>query len=168
MLRLIHALQTGLFVLPGNPEVRKSYAYIEGLCEAFAFVMQQSQPVTVFNYVERETLSLGQLIAAIQAEFSLDTPIRELPSRPLEWLAFAAQVASAGRSPIHPQRVKKLSRPTHIVPQYLHAQGFEFQHDFASSLKAWRRHSPQDFLPTSMTPLRFIQTRAAATIEALV
>jgi nucleoside-diphosphate-sugar epimerase len=39
VLRMIRAIQSGLFVLPGKRDVRKSYAYVYGLVDSFAFTI---------------------------------------------------------------------------------------------------------------------------------
>jgi nucleoside-diphosphate-sugar epimerase len=168
MLRLIHALQLGIFVLPGDPMVRKSYAYIEGLCEAFEFAMRQPDGELLFNYVDKETQPLIELVRTIQKEFSLKSFVPRLPSAPLELIAQSLQVVTLGRSPIHPDRVRKVSRPTHIVPQLLMNRGFDFRYGFEQSLKNWRSRSPQDFLPASMTRHRYLQMRAAAVLESIL
>lgn len=48
-------------------------------------------------------------------------------------------------SPIHPVRVRKAARPTHIVPGTLKSLGFPFRFDFRGSLVDWQRQAPEDF-----------------------
>jgi len=49
--------------------VRKSYAYIEGLLDSFEFVMAREENQLTYNYVERETESLGDLVRLVQANW---------------------------------------------------------------------------------------------------
>jgi nucleoside-diphosphate-sugar epimerase len=61
--------EPGLLPLPASKRLRKSYGYIEGLLDSFEFVMARPESRLAYNYVERETLELGELVAAVKAEF---------------------------------------------------------------------------------------------------
>jgi hypothetical protein len=60
-------------------------------------------------------------------------------------VAALAQLATGGRSPIHPVRVRKTASSTHVIPESLLKMGFNFRYDFATSLKDWSKKSPEDF-----------------------
>ena len=147
ILRLIRAIQKGIFVMPGDGSVRKSYAYIYGLLESIEFMMARSERYLCYNYVERETESLTELVACITAELRVRRPRLRIPKQLLMTTARMVQLASAGRSPIHPVRVRKAAQSTHIVPAELIRLGFEFRYDFAESLRHWMSIAPEDFAP---------------------
>jgi nucleoside-diphosphate-sugar epimerase/glycosyltransferase involved in cell wall biosynthesis len=145
VLRMIRAIRRGVFVLPGDPNVHKSYAYIAGLIDSVDFTVSRSEPLIVYNYVERETDTLAGLARTIQDEFDCRRPVVALPTSLVVGAAHVAQVLTAGGSPLHPVRVRKAALPTHIVPRWLIENGFEFRYDFRSSLAHWRRVAPEDF-----------------------
>ena len=165
MLRLVHALQLGVFLYPGDENIRKSYAYIDGLLESFEFAMRQPDAAQLtFNYVERETLPLNELVASIKRVINSNNKTHRIPQIALVLLAHAAQVLSSGHSAVHPERVRKAAKPTHIVPSILMEKGFIFTYDFDSSLKNWIESSPQDFLASNASILRALQMRTAQAI----
>jgi hypothetical protein len=125
--------------------LRKSYGYIEGLLDSFEFVMASKEDQLIYNYVERETETLGSLVRIVQAQLGTRTPTFTAPRPLLEAVAVLAQIATGGRSPLHPVRVRKTASSTHIIPESLLKMGFPFRFDFAASLRDWAKKSPEDF-----------------------
>lgn len=147
ILRMIRALQKGIFVMPGDGTVRKSYAYIFGLLESMEFMVSRSEPFLCYNYVEKETESLRELVGLTASLLGLRRPRLRISKQVLVAIARLAQLASGGRSPIHPVRVRKAAQSTHIVPAELLRLGFNFRYDFAQSLRHWMSVAPEDFQP---------------------
>lgn len=145
ILRMIRAVKKGYFFFPGSRNLRKSYGYIEGLLDSFEFMMSRDQPRLTCNYVERETESLGTLVQIVQKRLGKKMPVLTAPLPLLEMVAALAQLLTAGRSPLHPVRVRKTAMSTHIVPEALDKAGFHFRYDFTASLEDWARKSPEDF-----------------------
>jgi GlcNAc-P-P-Und epimerase len=142
--RMVLAIRRGLFALPGDPRIRKSYGYIEGLLDSIRFtrdqVGTQAHPssVLIYNYVESPTEPLGELARLIAKELGRSPRVLRVPLFPLVALAHVVQTLSGGRSPIHPARVRKVATPTEIVPATLLRLGFVFRFSFVESLKDWR------------------------------
>jgi nucleoside-diphosphate-sugar epimerase/glycosyltransferase involved in cell wall biosynthesis len=156
VLRMIRAIKRGFFVLPGNRRVHKSYAYVVGLIDSFDFTISRRESLIRYNYVERETETLGGLVHAIQDEFGYRLPVPSLPSSLLVAAAYVAQALTRGRSAVHPVRVRKAAQPTHVVPRWLIDNGFDFQFDFRSSLTHWASVAPEDFrvgAPATASPV---------------
>jgi GlcNAc-P-P-Und epimerase len=143
--RMIHAVRRGYFVFPGDRSVRKSYAYIEGLVESVDFTITRPESMLLYNYAERHTETLDELVRAVQDEFGCHRPAVSVPRHVLVGAAYAVQAATYGRSQLHPTRVRKASIPTHVVPRWLIDHGFEFRYDFRTSLRHWRSIAPEDF-----------------------
>jgi nucleoside-diphosphate-sugar epimerase len=146
ILRMVRAVQRGYFFFPGTTRLRKSYGYIEGLLDSFEFAMALAESLFQYNYVEAETESIGNLVQIIRQQLGCSAPVISIPLWLLQPVAAGVQLATNGKSPIHPARVRKAATPTHIVPQRLQELGFRFNYDFRSSLDHWRSVSPQDFL----------------------
>ncbi len=145
ILRMIQAVRKGYFVFPGSKHLRKSYGYIEGLLDSFEFIMARTENQLTYNYVERETEPLGTLVQIVQKHVGRNIPTFTAPMPVLEAVAKIAQLATGGRSPLHPVRVRKTASSTHIIPESLLTMGFNFRYDFAASLKDWAKKSPLDF-----------------------
>lgn len=147
MRRMVQALQKGRFVIPGDGSVRKSYAYIFGLLESMEFMLARTEPFLRYNYVERETEPLRALVDHVTTLLSLSPARLRAPSILLMTAAWVAQLATNGRTPIHPVRVRKAAQSTHIVPAELIRLGFDFRYDFPTSLRHWISVAPEDFGP---------------------
>jgi len=145
ILRMIRAVRRGYFVFPGSRSLMKSYGYIEGLLDSFEFMSDRTEPVLVYNYVEHETLPLGELVRVAKRVVGSSAPTVAVPLPLLTAAAALVQVLTAGKSPIHPARVRKVATSTHIVPEFLSKSGFRFRYDFESSLSHWFSDSPEDF-----------------------
>jgi nucleoside-diphosphate-sugar epimerase len=145
ILRMIRAVKKGYFVFPGGRNLRKSYGYIEGLLDSFEFIMARAENQLTYNYVERETETLGTLVRIVQAHFGTKIPTITAPLPLLAAAAAMAQLLTGGRSPLHPVRVRKTASSTHVIPESLLKMGFNFRYDFAASLKDWAVKSPADF-----------------------
>lgn len=145
ILRMIRAVRKGYFIFPGSKDLRKSYGYIEGLLDSFEFMMSRREEQLTYNYVERETEPLGNLVQMVQQQVGRRTPTLTAPVSVLAVLATVAQFLTAGRSPLHPLRVRKTATSTHIVPEALSNLGFVFRYDFPASLQDWAKKSPKDF-----------------------
>ena len=145
ILRMIRAVKKGRFFFPGDAGIRKSYGYIFGLLESIDFMMARAEPHLIYNYVERETEPLRELVRLSGEAVGRKGSVVRLPITALVMAAHVVQKLTGGKSPIHPVRVRKAATPTHIVPQRLIDLGFEFQYDFASSLQHWKKIAPEDF-----------------------
>ena len=145
ILRMIRAVQRGYFFFPGKTTLRKSYGYIEGLIDSFEFTMDRPELFLRYNYVEAETETIGGLVQIVRRQLGCSAPVIAIPLWLLQLAAAGVQVATKGKSPIHPARVRKAATPTHIVPQRLTELGFDFNYGFQTSLEHWQEISPADF-----------------------
>lgn len=145
ILRMIRAVQKGRFFFPGDASIRKSYGYIHGLIDSIDFTMARAEPHLLYNYVERHTEPLRELVRLSGKAVGKKGNVTRLPITALVVAAHAIQKLTGGKSPIHPVRVRKAATPTHIVPQRLIDLGFDFKYDFARSLEHWKKIAPEDF-----------------------
>lgn len=145
ILRMIKAIKKGYFFMPVKPSIKKSYGYVFGLLESIDFAMAQNDKIFIYNYVEKETESLGTLINIINSTLGYRGRIIRVPIIFLKFIATIIHYVSPNINGIHPERVKKVARPTHIVPKILIEKGFEFKYGFMVSLKHWKRLKSGDF-----------------------
>lgn len=145
ILRMIRAVEKGYFFLPTTPKIKKSYAYIYGMIDSFVFAMSLPDRLFIYNYVEKDTEPLGGMIGIVNAIAHKKTHIIRLPFKLVQFGAFVLYKIYPKLNGIHPARVKKVARPTHIVPKVLIEKGFQFNYDFLKSLHHWKQVSPNDF-----------------------
>lgn len=141
--RTIRAVRQGYFFYPGDREIRKSYAYIEGLLESMHFTINRSEPFILYNYVERETETLEDICRIISEEYECRPPPCSIPLAILKPLANVAQKVTRGQSALHPVRVRKAAMPTHIIPKWLMENGFSFKWDFRTALRHIKQQEKQ-------------------------
>lgn len=146
ILRMIRAVKKGYFFLPVSPTIKKSYGYVFGLCESVCFMMNQHEKIITYNYVEKETLPLGNMIDTINKTLGTNGKVIRIPLFALKFAATILHAIKPNLNGIHPERVKKVARPTHILPNELIKRGFEFNYDFEKSLIHWKAVSENDFL----------------------
>ncbi|TAF75598.1 MAG: NAD(P)-dependent oxidoreductase [Bacteroidetes bacterium] len=145
ILRMIKAVKKGYFFLPVNPTIKKSYGYVFGLFESIVFMINQPEKVITYNYVEQETLSLGGMISTINKVLGTNGKVIRIPLFALKIAANILHKIKPNLNGIHPERVKKVARPTHILPNELIKRGFTFNYDFEKSLIHWKKISSTDF-----------------------
>jgi nucleoside-diphosphate-sugar epimerase len=145
ILRMIRAIQRGYFAYPGSPNIFKSYAYIYGLLESIDFMMNRSEPLIRYNYVETPTEPLGELVRQTKQFLGSRAPVLRIPLGLLSPAAMVARAFLGPASPVHPVRVRKAGMSTHIVPQVLKDLGFNFRYPYRRSLEHWRSVAPADF-----------------------
>ncbi len=90
ILRMIRAVQSGYFFFPGTTTLRKSYGYVDGLVDSFEFAMARLEPRLLFNYVETETETIGNLVQIIRQQLGCSTPVISIPLWLLQPMATGA------------------------------------------------------------------------------
>jgi nucleoside-diphosphate-sugar epimerase len=145
ILRMIQAVKKGYFILPVTPRIKKSYGYIYGLIESIIFCMSQKDKVIIYNYAENNTENIGSMITIISGLLGASAKIIQVPFWILSFASSVLYKINPNLNGIHPMRVKKVARPTHIIPKVLLGKGFIFKYDLRNSLIHWKTISPNDF-----------------------
>lgn len=145
ILRMIKAVKKGYFFLPVTATLKKSYGYIYGLLDSMTFMMSRNEKMIIYNYVEKETETLGDMIKIINRSLGFKGRVIRVPFFMLRTVASLLYTINPNLNGIHPERVKKVARPTHIIPQVLQKMGFVFRFDFERSLVHWKNEQPADF-----------------------
>jgi len=148
--RMIKAVKKGYFLFPGDPDIVKGYGYVYGLIASIGFIRRQEGRLIIYNYAERECLSLRGMVKTIAAALPGGRSVRiiRLPMGLLVTAAYGFQLLSrllGKTSPIHPVRVRKVAFPTNLKPQYLIETGFEFEYPLETALEHWKKVAPDDF-----------------------
>lgn len=146
--RMMKAVRKGYFVFPGNPGIVKGYGYVFGLLDSVEFVMSKPERLIIYNYAERECQTLRGMVNTMQGFLGKKAVILRLPSTPLVGASYLIQFLArifGFKSPIHPVRVRKVSFPTNLKPEYLILQGFDFKYPLEKALEHWKKTAPADF-----------------------
>jgi GlcNAc-P-P-Und epimerase len=144
ILRMYKAVKKGIFFLPNGTDVRKSYGYVSELITAFEFVLDRRERLTTANFAQPGAGTLTELAAKFAAMTGRKPKAMRAPLWPLMQISRVVTFLSGGRSPIHPVRVAKLTRPTYVEPQKLMQLGFPFRMNLERAFADWRTQSPKD------------------------
>nr|CAD6610392.1 NAD(P)-dependent oxidoreductase [Rhizobium sp. TCK] len=146
--RLAGALRKGRFVYIGRKDTIKSAGYVGDLVRSFTFAGNHPQNYVVYNFAYPNADSIGAIVEKFCSVGSFKRPGMTLPI----WLANLAAIPFevlnkiGFRNPVDRDRLAKLYESTHIVPEWLMSNGFEFQTDLESALGEWRQDSQGKFV----------------------
>lgn len=143
--RLAKALKKGFFVFPGRSDTIKGCGYVEDLIGSFFFMQEQPDPFILFNYCYPKPYTIEDICEAFVKVADLHRPLGTVP---LSLMVNAARVFQfldkmGLKNGIHPERMYKLIRSTHIVPGELVKRGYPYQTDIEEALRRWLADEPK-------------------------
>lgn len=144
---LAKALRRGLFVYPGRRDTVKSGGHVDELLRCLEFAVARDEPEILFNFAFLQESTTADIVAAFGRVTGRPRRPMTAPLAPLLLIANLFEVATAAglKTPIHRERVMKLVRSTRIAPQWLLANGYEFELDLMSSLDRWAQETDGRF-----------------------
>ena len=143
--RLAKALKRGLFVYPGRTDTIKGCGYVEDLIGSFFFMQGQSEPFILFNYCYPRPYTIKEICDAFVKVAGLHRPLGTVP---LSLMINAARIfqfldAIGLKNGIHPARMYKLVRSTHVVPGELMKRKYPYQTDIEEGIRRWLNDEPE-------------------------
>ena len=142
--RLARALQAGYFFYPGRSDTRKACGFVGDLVRSLFFMRDRGAGLHLYNYAYPDTHTIREICDAMSQIGDFRTLQVTLPQRPLLAAGYLMEVAAklGLTTGINRERVRKLLRSTHVVPDALARAGFVFDTNLASGLRAWHDHDP--------------------------
>ncbi len=125
----------------------KGYGYVYGIVESIQFVLNISDNRIIYNYAERDCVSLRKMVQTIQVFLGIKAITFRIPMSLLVFISYLLlliSVITRKRFAIHPVRLRKLTFPTNLKPQYLLDKGFYFKYPLEKALIHWRSVAPED------------------------
>lgn len=141
--RLASALQRRRFVYPGRDDTVKACGYVSDLVRALLFGLQRREPEFTFNYCYPRSYTIRDICEAFHevAGFApprrLPVPVTDIALRRLGTLSSLDRTGA-----LSPERIRKLTASTNIVPTALREAGFSWNTDLLSGLRAWQAAAP--------------------------
>jgi nucleoside-diphosphate-sugar epimerase len=144
---LAGALKRGLFAYPGRKDTIKSGGYVDELLNALDFVVSRDLPEVTFNFAYPSESTTEDIVKTFGKVSPVKTDYPVLPIAPLLGVAWGFELlAHLGfKTPIHRERIWKLVRSTRIRPGWLTANGYQFDSDVESALRAWSEETEGTF-----------------------
>lgn len=138
--RLAAALRRGLFFYPGRRDTIKACGYVEDLVESLYFMWRFADPIATYNYGYHDPPTLETICRAFREVGGLSKPRGVVPTAPM--LVLARVLSGLGLKTFDPERVRKLTASTNILPQELARRGFQYQTDLRGGIARWREADP--------------------------
>ena len=137
--RLLRQLGRRGFVFPGRRDTIKGCGYVEELVRVMAFCLARDEPLYRANFAYPEPYTIEAIARTLAEEAGLPVPRLTAPRALVMTAAWGLEVLAALglRSGINRDRVRKLLVSTHIHPDRLIADGYRFDTDLRTGIRAW-------------------------------
>lgn len=150
--RLVRSLVKGYFVYTGNKATRKAGVYVKELCHVMQFALQYQttnpSPVLLWNVSADPPPTVEEFVQATCRVTGRKRRPLSIPRSVLMGLSYPiAAIARVFRiqQPIHPTRMRKLFRSTHIEPKRLREAGYIWRFTLDQAFSDWKMDAPEDF-----------------------
>lgn len=142
--RLARALERKIFVYAGRNDTIKSAGYVGDLVRSFTFALDHGARDILYNFAYPYAYTIKEIALAFHEVAGFSKPWSTMPVALLNMVAIPFELANAigFKNSIHRQRIRKLYEDTHIVPEWLTENGFEFRTDLPKALRLWQQESP--------------------------
>lgn len=138
--RLADALAKRRFVYPGRRDTIKACGYVEDLIESMWFAESLASPTITYNFGLARPPTIEDVCTAFCEVGGFPQPRLVAPKPAI--IAAAGALKRLGASSFDPERVLKLVRSTHIVPQVLIDRGYPYRFDLRSAFADWHSREP--------------------------
>ena len=138
---LAEALAKRRFMYPGRRDTIKACGYVNDLLESMRFAEHLAKPLVTYNFGLAPPPTIADVCSAFCRVGQFPRPRVVVPTPLL--LAVANVLTRLGASNFAPERVMKLVRSTHIIPQVLVDHGYPYQYDLEAALDHWYREEPR-------------------------
>ncbi|MDD4352176.1 MAG: NAD(P)-dependent oxidoreductase [Candidatus Gracilibacteria bacterium] len=142
--KLAKALKKGLFVYPGRKDTIKGCGYVEDLVGSLLFMHDQPDRFVLYNYCYPTPYTIKDICKAFVKVAGLKKPLGVFPLSLMVRIAKVFQFLDriGLKNGIHPERMYKLIRSTHIVPGELIKRGYPYRTELDEGLKQWLTDEP--------------------------
>ena len=142
--RLASALSKRAFFYPGRNDTIKCCGYVEDLINSFAFSLSLERNVYLYNFCYPKALTITDICNAFHKIAGFPKPLLTVPLSLMLTAAICFEAASliSVNTGINRQRIMKLVQSTHILPEALINDGFEFDGDIETGLQRWEISEP--------------------------
>jgi nucleoside-diphosphate-sugar epimerase len=142
--RLARALKRRLFVYPGRKDTVKACGYVEDLIDSMFFMEAQREKYLLYNFCYPTSYTIEEICEAFAKVAGLPRPWGVLPLPLMLNISKVFKLLDdiGIKNDIHPARIRKLVRSTHIVPGELLKRGYQFQTNLEEGLQKWLMDNP--------------------------
>jgi len=145
--RMAALLRKGFFVFPGRRSTIKSCIFVEDLLDLMlAAAEDRSQAAPLLNGAYPECPSLEQIVTTLQGDYFPKARLLDVPAAVVVAAAKGLQTFNGLGLGVHPDRVAKLMRSTHVYPQWAVDHGLLQDGAFRTGVKRWAAATQDTFV----------------------
>jgi nucleoside-diphosphate-sugar epimerase len=152
--RLLRSLIKGYFVYLGNRETRKAGLYVKELVRIIEFGLTYQEetgtPIVLLNAGMNPPPRMEDFVVAIRKVAEVKREPISIPRAALLGVSYPIDAVARTfgiKQPVSPVRVRKLFRPTYVVPKRLVQLGYDWKYSLESAFVDWKAENPTDFVP---------------------
>jgi nucleoside-diphosphate-sugar epimerase len=143
--RMAALLKKGVFVFPGRRDTIKSCIYVEDLVDLMLAARSGDENRVLLNGAYPECPTLEQIVTTLQGRYFPRAKLVDVP-RGAVMAAAKAIGALNGVGGIHPDRVTKLLKSTHVYPQWAVERGLLEAGAFDRGVDRWAEATGRSFV----------------------
>lgn len=144
--RMAMLMKRGVFVFPGRRDTIKSCIYVEDLIDLFLAAGASGQPHVVLNGSYPECPTLENIVMTLQRSYFPKARLVDVPHGAVMAAAKALSALNGFGLGVHPDRVTKLVRSTHVFPEWADTNGMFARKSFANGIERWASATQQTFI----------------------
>lgn len=144
--RMASLLKRGAFVFPGRRDTIKSCIYVEDLIDLFLAAAASPDNHVVLNGSYPECPTLEHIVETLQRQYFPKAKLIDVPRQAVMVAAKALSALNGFGLGVHPDRVTKLVRSTHVFPQWAEEKGMFAHKSFATGVDRWARATDKTFI----------------------
>jgi nucleoside-diphosphate-sugar epimerase len=144
--RMASLLKRGVFVFPGRRDTIKSCIYVEDLIDLFLAASNSPESHVVLNGSYPECPTLEHIVGTLQKQYFPKARLIDVPQRAVMLAAKALSALNGFGLGVHPDRVTKLVRSTHVFPGWAAEKGMFAHKGFASGIDRWAQATGKTFI----------------------
>ncbi|CAN5154377.1 N-acetyl-alpha-D-glucosaminyl-diphospho-ditrans,octacis-undecaprenol 4-epimerase [soil metagenome] len=144
--RMAMLMKKGFFVFPGRRDTIKSCIYVEDLIDLFLTAGSSDQAHVILNGSYPECPTLENIVVTLQKSYFPKARLLDVPQGLVMALAKALSTLNGFGLGVHPDRVTKLVRSTHVFPEWANDNGMFARKSFVSGIDRWATATQQTFI----------------------
>ncbi|MBO9710962.1 MAG: NAD(P)-dependent oxidoreductase [Caulobacter sp.] len=144
--RMATLLKRGVFVFPGRRDTIKSCIYVEDLIDLVLAAAASEPNHVVFNGSYPECPTLETIVVTLQERFFPKAKLIDVPLGVVMAAAKGLSTLNGLGVGVHPDRVTKLVRSTHVFPEWAVENQMFADRSFTRGVERWSTATGQTFV----------------------
>jgi nucleoside-diphosphate-sugar epimerase len=144
--RMAALLKRGFFIFPGRRDTIKSCIYVEDLIDLVLAAGRTDQPQETLNASYPECPTLETIVGTLKTTYFPKARLVDVPLGMVMAVAKSLSALNGFGVGVHPDRVTKLVRSTHVYPEWAVRHGLLKDRALAAGIENWAEATRKSFV----------------------